>query len=60
MIKTMTNKQLLMLLSTFPPEATIEPYDGEVTGIRIDLESQPIGFIHTETTGDDFKVDRYE
>lgn len=59
-MSTMTNKQLRELLQMFPAEATIEPYDGEVTGIRIDLESQPIGFIHTETTGDDFKVDRYE
>lgn len=57
---TMTNKQLQELLQMFPAEATIEPYDGEITGIRIDLENKLIGFIHTETTGDDFKVDQYE
>jgi len=57
MNKLMTVKQLRELLSTFPDDATVVPYEGERTGVRIDVDKKPFGFVETEG---ELRVERYE
>ena len=47
--RNLTVTELIEALSKFPPDATVEPYEGEVIGVRIDDADGTIeiGFVET-------------
>ena len=48
-MKKLTVAELIEVLSTFPPDATVEAYEGEAVGVRIDDKDtgEQIGFVET-------------